>query len=306
MGDKCDSAPLGGRGQSSRSHLRWNLAVLTMLLFFGLVWFLTDHAALEPVYRDKGLRVWLQTYDPSLPKGRGSKKWSEADDAVRHIGTNAIPILLQMLRERDSSLKYRLAALAQRQSVIKIHVVPPATQHIEASRAFIVLGDGARDAVPELMKIFNENNSAESQSAVELALGWIGPAAKQALPLLLQATSNANNQVRENALSALGDVHAEPERCVPVLIQALGDSDYMARTCAAHALGKFGTDARSAVPALEGLTNRPSFNPGFTEMEVQFEAFNALQRIDSNIFSPPNEKFSKLEMLNMDPLIAPP
>ena len=70
----------------------------------------------------------------------------------------------------------------------KIHFIPATVLNIEASQAFIALGDRAKDAVPALMKIYNERNSTETQSAVEV-LGWIGPPAKPAIPLLLQAAT---------------------------------------------------------------------------------------------------------------------
>jgi HEAT repeat protein len=216
-----------------------------------------------------------------------------------------------MLRETDSNLKLRLVALAQRQRIIKIHFVPAATRNTEASRAFIVLGDTAKDAVPDLMQVYNENNSIESQSAIEDALSWIGPAAKLALPLLLQAATNANNQVRANALWALGDIHAEPQLCVPVLIHALGDSDDRARLSAAHALGMFGADAQSAVPALTELAKPPktrahrSATQGFWGTQEHVEAYRALHKINSQVVSPSSENFSNFEIPSEDPLLPP-
>src|SRR6516164_3232031 len=88
----------------------------------------------EPVYAGKELSVWLQTYAPSSPAGRGSPQWREADDAMRHIGTNSIPVLLQMLRATDGKAKAWLMVLAQKQRVVRIHFVPAAVRNIEASR----------------------------------------------------------------------------------------------------------------------------------------------------------------------------
>jgi len=190
---------------------------------------------------------------------------------------------------------------------MKIHFVPATVRNIEASRAFIVLGDAARDAVPDLMKIYNERNSIESQSAIEDALSWIGPAAKPALPLLLRAATNANNGARANALWALGEIHAEPQLCVPELIRALRDSDGWARTSAAHALGMFGIDAQSAVPALMELTNFDKVFKAFPMMgdQVLLEAHNALRKINSRADSPSGERSSEFEIPTADPLLPP-
>src|SRR5207247_11000326 len=102
---------------------------------------------------------------PSSSATASSPERQEADDAVRHIGTNGIPLLLHLLRERDSKLKLRLIALAQKQHRIKIYFLPARERNVAASRAFIALGDTAKDAVPRLVKIYDENISFESQSA---------------------------------------------------------------------------------------------------------------------------------------------
>ncbi len=307
MSGKYEDARSGETDRFSHSRRPRTFAALAILLLLGLLWFLADRLPREPVYRGKTLTLWLQTYNPSAPAGRGSPEWNETDEAVRYIGTNAIPILLQMLRAKDSNLKLRLAALAQKQRVIKVHFVPAAVRNMEASRAFIVLGDRAKDAVPDLMKIYNESNSIESLSAIEDAFSWIGPAAKPAIPLLLRAATNANNGVRANALWALGEIHAEPQSCVPELIRALGDSDGWVRTSAAHALGMFGTDAQSAVPALMQLTNFPTVLTAFPVMgsQVSLEAHNALRKINPLAASPDSDTFSDFGIPTADPLLPP-
>jgi len=306
MSGQTESARLGGSDQSSRPRSSRTLAASALLLLFGLLWLLTGQISHEPVYGGKTLTLWLRTYDPSSPLGRGSREWNETDDAVRHIGTNAIPFLLRMLRETDSSLKLALAALAQRQRFIKIHFVPATTRNIEASKAFIVLGDAAKDAVPDLMKAYDENNSIESRSAIEEALSWIGPGAESAVPLLLQAATNANNEVRANALWALGDIHCDAQVCVPVLIRALGDSDSGARLSAAHALGMFGTEAQSAIPALSEMTKPPKALAVFSITdEVPLEARNALRKINPDAHSPSGQSSSAFEIRPVPPTFPP-
>jgi len=247
----------------------------------------------EPVYRGKALTRWLRTYAPSSSAKPASKEWNEADAAVRHIGTNCIPILLQMIRAKDSPLKLRLVALAKRYRLMKSPFVPAAERNVEASRAFIILGDTAKDAVPELVRVHGKSISADSQSAIGEALAWIGPSAKPAIPLLLRAVTNSNANVRASALWALGDIHGEPQLCVPALIHALRDSDGMARASAAHALGMFGTDAQSAIASLRELTNIPR---RFESMNMQFrlEVWTALRKISPRGDSPASESFPDL------------
>jgi HEAT repeat protein len=279
---------------------------LVILLFFGLLRLSWLHRP-EPAYHGKSLALWLQTYAPSSSSGRGSSAWSETDDAVRHIGTNSIPVLLKMLRATDSKLKLQLIALAKKQQVMKIHFTPATECNIEASRAFIVLGDSAKGAVLGLVEIYNEANSTDSQSAAEEALGWIGPAANPAIPMLLSAATNSNNKVRASALWTLGEIHSEPDLCVPELIRALGDSNDWAQISAAHALGVFGAAAQSAVPALKNLENFPVATGKFwaNSMQVRFEARNALRKINPEVFSPSTEAIPGFEIPDGDPLFSP-
>ena len=217
---------------------------------------------------------------------------------MRHLGTNSIPVLLHLLRKRDSNLKLWVAAFARKQRIIKNQFVPAAAWNTEASRAFIVLGDVAKDAVPELVRVYNENISAASQAAVLDALTWIGPAAKPAIPLLLRAATNSDARTRANGLWALGEIHAEPELCVPALIHALSDTDDWARISAAHALGMFGAEAQSALPSLTELTDFPKASTTFRSMGIQvaLEARKALQKINPGAIAPTRGSFPGSEI----------
>jgi len=196
-----------------------------------------------------------------------------------------------MLRATDSRLELQLVALAKKQRIIKIHFVSASMLNIAAAKAFIALGDTAKDAVPALMKIYNERNSIESQSAVGEALGWIGPAAQPAIPLLLQAATNSNAKIRADTLWALGEIHAQPQLCVPELIQALNDSNDWVLVSAAHALGAFGAEAQSATAALMELASTPLPQGKFTanRIQVRIEARNALRKINRDVVSPSSE-----------------
>ncbi len=156
----------------------------------------------------------------------------------------------------------------------------------EASRAFIVLGNMAKDAVPALVKMYDENVTAESRSAIEDALAWIGPAAKPAIPLLMRASTNANPGVRANALWAMGEIHAEPELCIPRLAQALNDTDDWARLSAAHALGMFRLRCEVGGSGTDGV-DQPlrNFQRGSFRYRLQLtlEARNALKKIDPHV-----------------------
>jgi hypothetical protein len=133
----------------------------------------------------------------------------EAGEAIRRIGTNGIPTLLRLLRAKDSALKTKVMGLLARQHIIKVEYQPDHVWNSAASLGFQALGTNAASAVPALIQIASQNISRDSQRAAFLALRWVGPAAKQAVPYLLQWATDTNLVERTLAKDALG--HIDPE-----------------------------------------------------------------------------------------------
>jgi hypothetical protein len=230
-----------------RTRVQVVLAVLLVALSGVIVWqVLRSH---EPVYQGKPLSVWLQRYISG-----GSiidvRQEQEADEAIRQIGTNAIPTLLHMLRARDSRLKLELLGLAYRQSFIRVRILPAYFTTRQAAAAFHALGASASNAVPILIQTYREEIGPDSQCGCAEALGWIGPAASEAIPDLVSATTNSNIILRWVAVAALGHIHAKPGLVVPVLIKSLRDSNFRVRRHAASSLAAFGSEAIPAIPGL--------------------------------------------------------
>src|SRR6266481_3095062 len=135
----------------------------------------------EPVYQGKRLSLWLQNYSPDGDS-------PEVDEALRTIGTNAIPTLLAMLQAKDSTLKLELAALG-------LHYTPAETRHMRAEKGFTALGADASNAVPALIEIYKQNVSPSARRAAANALVEIGPGAKEAIPALIKSAGNTNSDV---------------------------------------------------------------------------------------------------------------
>jgi len=224
-----------------------------IVVVVGVTLWLTLHGPADPIYQEKRLTLWLQQYDyPSQDADTLQLDWQKTDEAVRHIGTNAIPMLLYMLRFRDSSLTHNLIQFAQRQQMIKINYVTAERRNFEAAKAFQTLGVTASNAIPQLIRIYTLNNSTESQSAIIASIGEIGPAAKSAIPLLLKAATatNMNPTVWENSLIALGSIHSEPEVVLPALENIIHDPRKLARLLGVLDIGEFGTNALPATASL--------------------------------------------------------
>jgi hypothetical protein len=243
------------------------LAALLVALLCGFGWWLLRPN--EPSYKGKSLSAWLNAYGYD-GIGSGSR---DADKAVRQVGTNAIPPLLQMLRASDSPLIARCIELLDRQNLVSFRITPAPEKNFEAYNAFQALGPLASNAVPGLIEIYGANISQSSQALAAGSLGEIGPPAKPAIPALLKGLKTTNDLVRLYTVAALNGIHSEPESVVPELVRLLRDSDAEVRMLAAAALGNFGTNAESAVPDLIVMLN--DGNGPTREMTT-----NALKQID--------------------------
>ncbi len=246
---------LGTRQTAGVRKKRGIILAAVLAVLGGLLWLLFFSGPPEPVYQGKRLSAWLEGYAGQIGTVRDVTT-EEADNAVRHIGTNAIPTLLRRLRARDSALTHLLHDLAMSQSFVRIRYFPAVNRHEQAVMAFKVLGAEARDAVPELTRIFEENISLDSRFSTAEALGAISPDAKVALPALVKVAADTNaadevaRLVRLCVIETLGQIQAEPELVVPALTKALNDPDSRFRKEAAAPLGRFGPVAKPAVPVL--------------------------------------------------------
>jgi HEAT repeat protein len=239
--------------------LRFLTVALVIALLAVMAWLVVHPHETEPVYQGRRLSEWLQGYSGISigTNANPAQAQQEAMAAVRAEGTNALPLLLKMLRAHDSNLKLRLIALARKQHVVAIPFTPATNLNLQAGLAFGALGPAAKETVPALTEIYAQQISTTSLTATSEALGFIGPPASQAVPALLRGTTNAEYTVRANAIWALGQIHAEPELVVPALVKSLRDPYVVVRQQTLSALIAYGPAAKLAVPALiAALNNR--------------------------------------------------
>jgi hypothetical protein len=233
----------------------------------------------EPIYEEKPLTRWLESHVPnsSADPPFNSPGWKKADEALRHIGTNAIPTLLRMVRAKDPpQVILKLIDAAQQRGLAKQRYRRAYQRNEEGEYAFEVLGTNAVAAVPELIAIYQANVSPSSQRCAALALGHIGRPAAAAIPVLLNDFTHTNGEVRFYAVSALYHIGGEPSVVVPALKGVLRDPKPEVRWNASGALSKFGRRAQSAVPELLEAINDPA-TQGHKGLKEQFET--ALWRI---------------------------
>jgi hypothetical protein len=188
----------------------------------------------------------------------GSPGWKKADEAIRHIGTNAIPTLLKMIRAKDRPPVVRKCLDTARRFGLPVTKSRPAmARHEEAEYAFQMLGTNAVSAVPELIRIYEQNISESSQRCAARALGHMGRGAEAALPTLIQRFTHPDGNVRFYAVSAVMSIGGEPGVVVPALTSALNDPNVNVRWNALVGLSSFGGSARPAVPEVLKMLNDP-------------------------------------------------
>jgi HEAT repeat protein len=129
------------------------------------------------------------------------------------------------------------------------------------------LAKAGAPAVPALMEVLRTEKSEEARQSAAAALGAIGPDARAATPLLVEALSDPDTgYAAAEALVALkADVAGE-------LVKAAGSVRKYARIHAALALGKLDPRPDVAVPTLVALASDPS-------PYVAGQAFGALGHI---------------------------
>ena len=262
------------------------ISIFGAALLALVIWISLRGLTPEPMYGERPLSDWLVQLTDSDSKAERD----QAALAVRCIGTNAIPALLQMLGSQESP--FRSKFLAWRHGWYNpfafFHFWQPPNNLARAQAGFNQLGPSAAQAVPDLIKILDENRSRECVNRTVAILGNIGPDAKASVPSLLRHAVSTNRAEHYQDFEALGQIHAESNLAVPVLIQVVSNSPGD-RYYAVAALGHFGSDAKAAVPILAALLNDPSIpstsplGTGFVSDRENIE--RALLSIDPNTYA---------------------
>lgn len=168
-----------------------------------------------------------------------------AQDALGSVGKEAIPDLISVFpepkgdseTEEAKRLRWRIR-----------------------NRAVTVFGTIGGVAVPDLIEILKSEKDDMSQDFAAEALGDIGPAAKEAVPALIQHITESN-RYKKKATEKLGQY----QWTLKSFLETLRDSDVL---WGARALGKIGPDAKDAAPKLLSLLQA-----------IQNEEFNANKHV---------------------------
>ena len=251
----------GARTPHIGNMRRWHWVVISVLagvvLLVAIGW-----PRPEPEYQGRTLSAWLKGFESEVAEAR----WQSAD-AVRHIGTNALPLLRTRLGQkpsiREPQWKQKLRAWLSKQSFFKINLPRPTGERREALAALDALGPAAKDAVPSVEMLLYEK-PPDPQAL--LVLARLGP---EAVPALTRALTNDQKVIRLGARACLDMLRSRSEVLFPKTPQG---ADFTRRTCAFNLMLMRAAFANYRTQHPEQFSAdrrpRPSLPPGFTPREI--------------------------------------
>lgn len=262
----------------------------------------------EPEYDGMRLSEWLEV--------QGNRP-TEASDAIRAMGTNALPALVNLAeyqvppwRNRLGRLYFKVPRFIYSDSLANFLQSRKAQMRsFNSVFAFRVLGTNASAAIPELSRFVMDARNGDRRNAA-LALAYIG--GRDALPPLLAALEDKTVPDIRRALIAGAIPHLNyrgPEltNAVPVLMACLCESNQFVPSLAATALGTFLLQPEQCVPALTRAVSSSDYRVRRNAIrslgEFGAEATNAINAISNALNDP--ERAVRTEATNALQKIAP-
>jgi hypothetical protein len=224
-----------------------------------------------------------------------------ASRAIREIGTNAVPHLLQTIYSRDPVWKTKLITLWRKQKWVKLPFRTAVEKQERALPALRELGPAVVWTWVEVLT--NQSASVEVQQYAAVSLAEMRKGAVPALATLLQFQDHTNRTIRgsvgaaiqycdtdgllaslynlrgsprddyrASAAWSLGFICKNPDMSIPALVRAVADPSPQVRASALEALPKFGTNAMAATNVIIRALSDP-------ERRVRRAAANALDSL---------------------------
>ncbi len=233
-----------------------------------------------PDARDAVAELTRALSDPD-PRVRG-----EAAAALGAIGPDAAAAVNQLANlaaeERDDMVPElasgALAAIGEASVPALTRIVRGgiADARVRAIAAVGEVGPKAITAIPDLMRaLVDPDENVRTAAAEALGRAARGTGAAAAVPGLINAFTDPDHRVREQAALALGTIGARTDRVIPALVGLLKDSDPQMASAASNALETVGMPA---FPALRALLRDD--NPDVTNHAVS--ALSGLATFDSD------------------------
>jgi hypothetical protein len=216
--------------------LNWALGILSIALGIYLL------LPREPLYGGKRLSVWLEEFTPSLKRGIPM----EARDAIRHMGTNALPSLVREMKVLDAPFGSRILTwINSKQSKLAFTIKSPARRRANAAIACETLGPAATPVVPELIGLLDDETAGVDAALALVAIG------EPAISPLLENLPQASGPARSLSADILAQgFPSATESIVARLVQRLQHPKPEVRVSAIEPLCKYQLQSPAAIPAV--------------------------------------------------------
>jgi len=241
----------------------FEVVCLSTVLCVTVAYLSTRFPQNEPSYAGRPLSSWLQDLD-----GWNGSSNAPPGTALRHFGSDAVPHLLSLLREKDNPIMLKIQKVIRRQSIIRFEITPAHVYHRRAQYAFYFLGDRASSTSESLVNCAGEGDQA---LAALCALDWFTGGARD-LDGCVADTANISDAAADRLSGFLtnrvGAVRTSARKC---LFRLTGASPRVASRLAVMQTSLMKADSEESVRlCVLCILTRPSIQP-----ELQHKAIDA-------------------------------
>jgi hypothetical protein len=187
------------------------IALFVTLLLAGLLtWNLILNR--EPRYQDRTLTQWLEDYDNlssgTLMETNDLAMLQTSTNALKQIGTNAIPFLLKKLSGRENAIEQRLKQWMGETQLNRLHLADHDRQRALGLDGFEVLGKEAVSAVPSLLLLTQEPYPGIRFAALE-SLRAINTESDTILSILRQTIHAVDKKAQRGSAEVLIELYPQ-------------------------------------------------------------------------------------------------
>lgn len=220
----------------------------------------------EQLEMDLRTKAWsiLRVDLSGILQAGSEEEWQGALEAFRILGTNAAPVIPELV----AMLKSESSFVGRAEPASLLIAGNPIG--VRAAVALAGLGDPGFFALLEALASTNSLERTHAASGLARV-----PPTRERLQELLQALAQPEQYHSPDVLRILGAYTDYPKEIVPVLIEFLYDPTL--RPTAATLLARFGADAAPALPVLEALL------PADTFARIPAYLFNAVDEIKAAV-----------------------
>jgi hypothetical protein len=218
------------------------------------------------------LSEWLVVYEfGRLGSSTFSEAQKHAEVAISHMGTNALPWLVDWIQYEEQRLPWWKSQALM--IACKLHIKGSRVWNVANGRAIYLPGKS-------MQWIVDDSARKRADYAYRYGFKLVGPQAAVALPDLLRLSQSTNSVVSDRARYAMVTI----PNLLPQLVEMLTNKTSSVRFGAVRGLNSFGSlaqefpslDTARAVPSLVRTLKDP-------DLRVRSEATNALQKIAPDV-----------------------